>query len=540
MRLTYTDIMGRADTVNIPHGMSEITAEWLTTKGVRVETVASLVVPPGMRVTGMRDEVEISYQAANERAGEYFAEEAGGGASKGDLLERKPPKVPAFEIEQPAGASSQLVGVEPTSGKAKHEAGCMFKYTDDTGEHGIELPLGMRTITSDWLDTKLNRVTLTSVVIPEGVTSIERYAFRDCSALESVVIPEGVTSIERYAFEGCTALESVVIPDSVMSIGLDAFSGCTALESVVIPEGVTRIRGYAFWGCTALESVVIPGSVTSIGEFVFYGCSALQSVVIPEGVTSIEGYVFSRCSALESVVIPEGVTRIGVWAFNDCTALESVVIPDSVTSIEWGAFGDCRGLRYILAPVGLDLGWAGVPDTTQVIRYDPAIKQLPLAARVVAARGLYSQIVGELELDAAEDKLKLQDQLKSLFFPISRMLTPALKQLALLSRVKVLTEEGELMTGQLLQTVYQHIAGNHKVMCKGGRGKAYSGQVRQSLISLLDGLSKKVGTERDPLTRAMSFVGPELGLLMRGERFDFQMEGIMEKANVGGGATKQV
>ena len=70
---------------------------------------------------------------------------------------------------------------------------------------------------------------ITSVVIPEGVTSIDNWAFQGCESLASVVIPEGVTSIGWSAFDGCKSLTSIVIPDSVTSIGYRAFKGCSSL-----------------------------------------------------------------------------------------------------------------------------------------------------------------------------------------------------------------------------------------------------------------------------------------------------------------------
>ena len=96
-----------------------------------------------------------------------------------------------------------------------------------------------------------------------------------------------VVRIGYYAFQGCSNLSSVTIPEGVTSIWNFAFRDCSSLTSVTIPEGVTSIENCAFWGCSSLTSVTIPGSVTSIGGRVFSDCSSLTSVTIPEGVTSI-------------------------------------------------------------------------------------------------------------------------------------------------------------------------------------------------------------------------------------------------------------
>lgn len=90
--------------------------------------------------------------------------------------------------------------------------------------------------------------------IPDSVTSIGDYAFRDCTSLESINIPDSVTSIGYCAFYGCTGLKSIVIPDSVESIGKRAFRDCTGLKSIVIPDSVKWIGNFAFKNCTNLSS----------------------------------------------------------------------------------------------------------------------------------------------------------------------------------------------------------------------------------------------------------------------------------------------
>ena len=130
-----------------------------------------------------------------------------------------------------------------------------------------------------------------------------------CSSLTSVNIPEGVTSIGERAFYNCRSLTSVNIPKGVTSIGFRAFLSCSCLTSVNIPEGVTSISGEAFSGC-AISNIRIPNSVTSIGEAAFKNCTDLYSISLSSQMTSIESETFAGCKNLRSLNIPSSITRI--------------------------------------------------------------------------------------------------------------------------------------------------------------------------------------------------------------------------------------
>ena len=166
--------------------------------------------------------------------------------------------------------------------------------------------------------------------------------------VENVVIPDGITQIDDYAFELCTQLKTVMIPGSVTSIGDDAFYGCFRLTSITLPNSVTYIGDYAFSGCGSLTSITIPNSVTSIGERTFAYCDSLTSITIPNSVTIIGSAAFRECSSLTSITIPNSVTSIGEEAFYNCGSLTSITIGSGVTSIGEDAFEGCYDLTNIV------------------------------------------------------------------------------------------------------------------------------------------------------------------------------------------------
>ena len=128
---------------------------------------------------------------------------------------------------------------------------------------------------------------LTSINIPNSVTSIgtsssiySEGAFANCTSLETVKFGDAsqLETIISYTFGGCISLTSINIPNSVTSIEGHAFNGCTSLTSIKIPDSVTYIGSYAFINCSSLTSINIPDGVTSIGSYAFDGCSALTDI----------------------------------------------------------------------------------------------------------------------------------------------------------------------------------------------------------------------------------------------------------------------
>lgn len=182
-----------------------------------------------------------------------------------------------------------------------------------------------------------------NIIIPEtiiydnttySVTSIGEDAFYK-SGITSVTIPNSVTSISENAFLDCHQLEFVTIGNSVKSIGESAFEYCSGLMSVAIPNSVSSIGRHAFWGCSGLVSMRVGRNngtydsrnncnaiiKTSTNELIF-GC---KNTTIPSSVKTIGESAFDDCSGLTSVTIPNSVTTIGEYAFSGCSGLTKLV-----------------------------------------------------------------------------------------------------------------------------------------------------------------------------------------------------------------------
>ena len=231
-------------------------------------------------------------------------------------------------------------------------------------------------------DNAFREKNITSVVIPDSVTTIGERAFYECDSLTSVEIGDNVTTIGESAFQRCYSLTSVVIPDNVTTIGTSAFSGCNSLTSVEIPDSVTTIGNYAFQYCNSLTSVVIPDNVTTIGNYAFSNCSSLaynvygncrylgnesnpyfalietttknlSTYTIHENTKLIADSAFQDCERMNSITIPNSVTSIGNYAFQYCDSLTSVDIGDNVTTIGYSAFQYCNSLTSVEIPDGV-------------------------------------------------------------------------------------------------------------------------------------------------------------------------------------------
>ena len=192
------------------------------------------------------------------------------------------------------------------------------------------------------------------------VTKIGAEAFSYCKTLTSIVIPKYVNTIEYYAFSGCVALAEISVQEGNMAY--DSREYCNAVIETATNTLVV--------GC---KNTIFPSSVTCIGDFAFRANQSLTTIRIPEGITSIGTETFCACQSLSCIVLPETLNSIGLWAFYGCSSLTSIDIPKGVTTISEKAFKDCSSVDTInvYAENPPTLGYEAFIGTPSPICYIP-------------------------------------------------------------------------------------------------------------------------------------------------------------------------
>lgn len=183
---------------------------------------------------------------------------------------------------------------------------------------------------------------IVSVILPEGIISIEPYAFAYCENMRYLTLPNGLVSIGDSAFIYCS-IEEIILPDSLEEIGESAFKGCF-FNDVNIPSAVTNIGNSAFSYCGELESITVDSTnpvytgedgvlfTKDMNTLLCYPAGKeMDRYFVPESVTTLGDSAFEKCFGLLSLVLPEGLVTIGDYAIS--TEFHYIYIPASVNYI---------------------------------------------------------------------------------------------------------------------------------------------------------------------------------------------------------------
>ena len=247
--------------------------------------------------------------------------------------------------------------------------------------------------------------TLESVIMPDSIQSIGRFAFKNCTSLKTIRFSNSLYMIDSHAFENCTALENIVLPNSLRELENDVFTGCTSIEELTIPISTNaacywaqpafgretnikkiifskgRGRGFDYehdpeesfhelypstpWYLSKAPSleIIFSEGIGSIGSYMFFGCNNIKNITIPKSVSNIRSSAFACCNSLTAINVEEGSQHFcsvdGVLFNKNKTRLvqypagkpgTSYIIPDSVKSIAPSAFYGCTNLKSIVMP----------------------------------------------------------------------------------------------------------------------------------------------------------------------------------------------
>lgn len=217
----------------------------------------------------------------------------------------------------------------------------------------------------------LSYTNISTIILPATTKYIERAAFERCEKLKSIKIPEGVETIESFAFQ-FTGLTSITVPDSVTKIGSYVFASsfnlmsanmgnglrttgrftfckCANLQNIRLGDNVEIIDFGAFDSCLQLRYFEFPNKVNRICNSAFMSCERLTlfPFSFPSSLECIGEYCFNGCSQLKSVYIGDNIQTIGRKSFGKCDNLETVIISENMQWIEFNTFAECRKLREI-------------------------------------------------------------------------------------------------------------------------------------------------------------------------------------------------
>ena len=230
-------------------------------------------------------------------------------------------------------------------------------------------------------DGMASSLSIPSAINGHTVKQIDTGALSDNGIITSVTIPNGVTTIGFSAFNGCIKLERIKFSSNLDTVCENAFNNTKWFNNqsnglvyvgkvaykykgdmprntkITVKSDTVSISESAFKDCANLTAILIPSSVKHIDKYAFYNCQGLTKLNFNDGIERIENDAFGSCEKLTSVNFSETLKSIGAFAFVECKKLSEITIPRSVTSVGEYAFSGCENLASVT--VSDDLPYVG-------------------------------------------------------------------------------------------------------------------------------------------------------------------------------------
>ena len=230
-------------------------------------------------------------------------------------------------------------------------------------------------------DGMASSLSIPSAINGHTVKQIDTGALSDNGIITSVTIPNGVTTIGFSAFNGCIKLEKIKFSSNLDTVCENAFNNTKWFNNqsnglvyvgkvaykykgdmprntkITVKSDTVSISESAFKDCANLTAILIPSSVKHIDKYAFYNCQGLTKLNFNDGIERIENDAFGSCEKLTSVNFSETLKSIGAFAFVECKKLSEITIPQSVTSVGEYAFSGCENLASVT--VSDDLPYVG-------------------------------------------------------------------------------------------------------------------------------------------------------------------------------------
>ena len=230
-------------------------------------------------------------------------------------------------------------------------------------------------------DGMASSLSIPSAINGHTVKQIDTGALSDNRIITSVTIPNGVTTIGFSAFNGCIKLEKIKFSSNLDTVCENAFNNTKWFNNqsnglvyvgkvaykykgdmqrntkITVKSDTVSISESAFKDCANLTAILIPSSVKHIDKYAFYNCQGLTKLNFNDGIERIENDAFGSCEKLTSVNFSETLKSIGAFAFVECKKLSEITIPRSVASVGEYAFSGCENLASVT--VSDDLPYVG-------------------------------------------------------------------------------------------------------------------------------------------------------------------------------------